>query len=210
MSAHHVVGLDPSLTHTAGHQMSDRLLSPMSSRPFAIKAELSRFAHPVARLQRIARDLDAELAMCESIAGGPGLMCVEGYAFGAMNQREALGEWGGQVRRIAYERGWRLLIVPPTTLKKYVTGKGVAEKDMMMLEVLDRWGYKPTDNNDADAYALGRLGVEYLGWERGEPTTKRVAELFAVTPKQPKTEKKKAQKQKGLAVWEPAHVGVPL
>ena len=49
------------------------------------------------------------------------------------------------------------LQVPPTTLKKYATGKGTAKKQEMLLQIYKRWGVEFNDDNAADAYALGRL-----------------------------------------------------
>lgn len=204
MKSYNVLGVDPSLTHTAAHHWSSSFLAD-GSLPFSIKSTPDQFDHSIARIDALAKAFEHELATAERLHGGPGLLVVEGYAFGAANQREALGEWGGQVRRIAYARGWRILVVPPTTLKKYVTGKGVCEKDGVRMEVLDRWAYKSIDNNDADAYALARLGLDYLAFERGDTISKSTVELFKFTAKQPKTDKRKAQKAKGLVVMEPAN-----
>lgn len=49
------------------------------------------------------------------------------------------------------------LIVPPTVLKKYTTGKGNAKKIDMMESVKTNWGIDFDDDNAADAYSLGRL-----------------------------------------------------
>lgn len=50
--------------------------------------------------------------------------------------------------------------VPPTTVKKFTTGKGVAQKDLMMLNVYKKWGFTPKDNNDADAYAICQMLIQ--------------------------------------------------
>lgn len=51
------------------------------------------------------------------------------------------------------------LLVPPTTLKKYATGKGNAKKQEMMLQMYKRWGVELTDDNAADSYALARIAA---------------------------------------------------
>lgn len=51
------------------------------------------------------------------------------------------------------------LQIPPMTLKKYATGKGNAKKQEMLLQMYKRWGVEFTNDNAADAYALGRMAA---------------------------------------------------
>ncbi len=92
----------------------------------------------------------------------PGLCVVEGYSFASKNGREAAGELGCVLRLLCHDAGVPLLVVPPSTLKKYVTGKGTADKAQMMLRVYQRWGFDPSDDHQADAYALAQFGRESL------------------------------------------------
>ena len=89
------------------------------------------------------------------------LVAVEGYSFGSQNAREAMGEWGGLLRWLLWKDGYRFIVVPPTTLKKFTTGKGNAKKDMMILEVFKKWGYSAQSNDDADSYALAQLAKAF-------------------------------------------------
>lgn len=54
-------------------------------------------------------------------------------------------------------------MVPPTTLKKFVTGKGNAEKSLMIREVYKRWGFDAADDNQADAVGLLQVGRAVIG-----------------------------------------------
>ena len=47
--------------------------------------------------------------------------------------------------------------VPPSTLKKYVTGRGNAQKSEMLLQVFKRWNVEFNDDNAADSYGLARI-----------------------------------------------------
>jgi len=88
--------------------------------------------------------------------------CMEGYAFGSQMANMA-GELGGIVKftLLSYfqERpGAFPLIVPPPSLKKYVTGKGQGvSKSQMMLHVYKKWGVELNDDNAADSYSLAHL-----------------------------------------------------
>ena len=61
--------------------------------------------------------------------------------------------------KIAYDRGVKRVSVSPSQVKKWLTGKGNADKAMMVEEVKKR-GYNPTDDNQADAIAIMLLAKE--------------------------------------------------
>jgi len=95
-------------------------------------------------------------------------VAMEGYAFGSQ-MANMLGELGGMVKLTLREFGMYPLIVPPTTLKKYVCGKGQGiPKSHMLLYVYKRWGVELTDDNAADAYSLARLvaGMHKTAFEK--------------------------------------------
>jgi Holliday junction resolvasome RuvABC endonuclease subunit len=50
-------------------------------------------------------------------------------------------------------------LIPPTTLKKYATGKGTSKKQEMLLQMYKRWSVEFNDDNAADSYALARLAA---------------------------------------------------
>jgi Holliday junction resolvasome RuvABC endonuclease subunit len=93
---------------------------------------------------------------------------MEGYAFGSQ-MANMLGELGGMVKLTLLDFRLYPLIVPPTTLKKYVTGKGTGvPKSQMLLFVYKKWNVDITDDNAADSYALARLvsGYRTLAYEK--------------------------------------------
>ena len=91
-------------------------------------------------------------------------VALEGYAFGSQMANMA-GELGGLVRLTLWDtytehepQAKYPLVVPPTSLKKYVTGKGTGVgKSQMMLAVYKKWDVEFTDDNAADSYGLARL-----------------------------------------------------
>jgi len=95
-------------------------------------------------------------------------VAMEGYAFGSQ-MANMLGELGGMVKLTLHSFGVYPLIVPPTNLKKYVTGKGNGiSKSQMLLHVYKKWDAEFTDDNAADAYALAHLvsGSYNLAYEK--------------------------------------------
>ena len=55
------------------------------------------------------------------------------------------------------------LKVPPSTLKKYATGRGNAKKVEIVLAVYKQFGKEIKDDNEADAYVLAKVASGYSG-----------------------------------------------
>jgi hypothetical protein len=100
-------------------------------------------------------------------------VAMEGYAFGT-TMAHMLGELGAIVKLTCYEElakfeGKYPYIIPPTTLKKYITGKGTGvQKNQILLNVYKKWGVEFNDDNAADSYALAMLaaGKGELAYEK--------------------------------------------
>lgn len=95
---------------------------------------------------------------------GIDLVVVEGIAFGirkttSLAQLSALNYL---VRMQCWENSVPFVIVSPNTLKKFITGKGVGEKDQMMLAAYKKWDFSPSDNNICDAFGLAQIGKALL------------------------------------------------
>ncbi|MGI5136328.1 MULTISPECIES: hypothetical protein [unclassified Streptomyces] len=98
-------------------------------------------------------------------------LCYEGYAYGAKYRREELGELGAMMKTalaLAFPSHFedRVHAVAPSTVKKFATGSGRADKDKVMLAVYMRWQYQPPSHDVADAYTLAHI-AEAL--DRPEP-----------------------------------------
>lgn len=148
-----VIGIDLSLTGTGftvleqdGKLIADGVLK---SGPTKTKVEeLERLREIIRLLFLTIDETNAELAV------------IEGLAFMA-HQTTAIMQLAGLnylLRNALYERSIPFVIVAPSTLKKFVTGKGNSPKDIMMLETYKRWGVSILDNNQCDAYGLARIG----------------------------------------------------
>lgn len=94
----------------------------------------------------------------------PDLVVIEGPAFGISKTTSIfqLGELAGIVKRDLFTTNHPFIIVPPSQLKKFVTGKGNAKKDLMLLAVHKKYGEDFEDDNLCDAYVLARYGFQFL------------------------------------------------
>lgn len=70
----------------------------------------------------------------------PSLAVIEGYSYGSHQGMAGLAELGGVVRLLLLDMGVPFIVVQPTTNKKFATGKGNAEKDLMLKRVFQHWG----------------------------------------------------------------------
>lgn len=91
-------------------------------------------------------------------------VAMEDYSFGSKSQGHSIGEGGGVTKLAMYqvvenEESTPLTLVPPTTLKKFVLGKGQGEKNQILLSVYKRWGVDLDRDDHADAYGLSRVAA---------------------------------------------------
>lgn len=92
---------------------------------------------------------------------------VEGYAYGAKYQRESLAELGGVIRRYLYVNKFNFWIIPPTSIKMFVTGTGKASKNYMKKRTKEKWQQIFKSDDVCDAYGVARLGMQVMKSYRG-------------------------------------------
>lgn len=116
----------------------------------------------VTRLAEIQNHVVSTLS--EALESGPIKdIAIEGYAYGREFGVAQSGELGGAVKLALYrmkklDQGRYPMIVAPTSLKKYITGKGTGvQKNQILLNVFKKWGVEFTDDNAADSYGLAHL-----------------------------------------------------
>jgi len=96
----------------------------------------------------------------------------------------------GVIRYGLYRRGIKYLLVSPTQLKKFATGKGNSEKNLVIRAVFQRFNIEADDDNAADAVTLLHIGKAIAGlWE---PTMDAQREVVAQLKKENPWLKKEA------------------
>jgi Holliday junction resolvasome RuvABC endonuclease subunit len=104
----------------------------------------------------------------------PTAFVFEGPGF-ASKVAHALGQLHGVVKLSLWRRGFLLGDVPPSTLKKFVTGCGNAEKNQVMKHVFKRWGFDSDDDNECDAFACSMAGLCHFGGGGTQAQQKAIA-----------------------------------
>ena len=153
-----IAGLDPSLTGTG-------VVILNADSKIGHTSELIRTKKAEGTYGELFRLREIRDKACDMIdAAGCSLVVMEGLAFMARNTTALV-----QLSALNYLIRDRLqnlcipfVIVAPSTLKKFVTGKGNAKKDSMYLETYKRFGVSFTDDNLCDAYGLAKVGEAIL------------------------------------------------
>lgn len=144
-SKSYVIGLDLSLNGT-GLCVLDGEGNIALSTCIKNKAKLSGFDRIIAVREKV-------ISIIKEYQ--PTLIAIEGYSMG---QKAGVHfdtvELSGQIKVWLYQTGYKFCLVPPTTLKKFITGKGNSKKNVMLMEILSRWGIKFLSDDEGDAYGL--------------------------------------------------------
>jgi crossover junction endodeoxyribonuclease RuvC len=147
-----VAGIDPSLTSTGLIAFNEQgeMIAQKNIKPKKRKG--------MERLKYIKEEILSFLKenKIEKVA-------IESYAFGVRKSRTKfqLGELGGVVRLLLFENDIEYLDVAPPTLKKFVTGSGDADKEIVIFSVLSRWNQDFGTNSDlADAFGLAKMAFD--------------------------------------------------
>lgn len=176
----YAIGIDPSLTNTGVVTLGGGLLRAIDN----IKSKKSGDTptDEMLRLTTIVDDLVRPLPKNTT-----GLVAIEGLAFAARNT-SSLSQLSGlnyMLRDAILNRddlAFKLIVVAPTSLKKFVTGKGNCQKDLMFLKTYKRWKLTFTDNNLCDAHGLARIAEAVLN--PGVKLTRPQQEVVTLVKKQ--------------------------
>lgn len=91
------------------------------------------------------------------------LVIIEGYSYAGKFNNAFQYELGSCLRYQMHLDENAYVEVPPTSLKKFVCGKGNAKKDLMLLGVYKMWDFDTENDNEADAYGLAQFGRAIIG-----------------------------------------------
>lgn len=149
-----ILGVDPSLRSTGyayrrngalvtGLITTDKLRGP--HRLFYVRLQLSKILE----------------------ASEPTLIVFEDYAMGARgNNMFHIGELGGLLKVLAWERGIDYIEVPPTVMKSVIALNGRADKKEVRTALKVRFGLTVQQYDEADATGLMLLGEMKTGVRR--------------------------------------------
>lgn len=148
-----IIGLDLSLASTGVARIGPDFttVTRVTSR-----AGASDTGTLVRRLAGIVDDIRVLVPVGSSVA-------VEGPAYGRHQGQHLLGGLWWMVRDMLADRACDVIVIPPSTLKKYATGRGNAKKDEVLAAVIRRYpDVDVTGNDEADALVLAAMCARFL------------------------------------------------
>jgi crossover junction endodeoxyribonuclease RuvC len=155
-----VIGLDLS-TARVGFAATDGELLSISGHA---KAD-----DPYRRLHELRREIARAI---RDHPPRPTVAVVEDYALGGkpgtfgILSKIRLGEIGGIVRTDLFELDVPIALVRPSTLKRFATGNGNADKPAMVARAHELGG-SPRNDDEADAFHARRMGICAYGDRQG-------------------------------------------
>jgi crossover junction endodeoxyribonuclease RuvC len=94
------------------------------------------------------------------------LVVIEDFSFASKGASLfQIAGLGYIVRHWLWKNQIDFILVPPTVLKKFVTGAGNSDKSVMLMKILKNWDVEILDDNIGDAYGLSRIGRAILEWD---------------------------------------------
>lgn len=169
-----VLGLDLSLTSTGGALGSGGALGgqPYTFLIRSARKGWARMDSQVNRIGQAVKEYD------------PDLIAVEGPAYHSAAQgsywHENAGLWWEVTTRI-WKSGRPMVIIAPSVLKKFATGKGNADKGDMRIAAVTRFGLTQIGPDEADALWLAAACCQQYGLPLVKLPAEQVAALTALS-----------------------------
>lgn len=149
------LGLDLSLTSTGL-----AVVDPVGYHAWTARPPRGMTGH-----DRLAWILDQIWDIAYSYEGGHRVV-VEGPSYGSQagqkGHHERAGLWWLVTQKL-WAGNVQYVVMPPSALKKYATGKGNASKDEVLLATAKRFPAFNGGNDAADALWLAAAGADHLG-----------------------------------------------
>lgn len=156
------VGLDMSLSSTGiciktGNEIK---VETIKSKPDTAENDLARLKWIVAEVMR-------------RIPKGVSMISIEDF-FTPGNAQQIgaaikLAMLGTAMRLALYDAGMPFFVISPSSLKKYILGKGVGQKSLIVMAVYKTWGIEVKDDNQADAMVLAHIAEALDGSKTDYP-----------------------------------------
>lgn len=156
-----VVGIDPSLRATGVAGVGGmRTIRTDGSDKDSLRTRAVRLHNACADILTAIYDVSRDARK-----GADLLVVIEApYAIGQGKGLDRAGLWWLVVDALDGEEGTDVVQVSTNQRMQYATGKGSADKDVVMLDAARRYpdaGF--TNNNEADAFILRAMGCDALG-----------------------------------------------
>lgn len=174
-----VAGIDPGLSHlglcvitqSGQTQSSHKRSAPVKDHddPTQRVARYNVLVHSVFEFLDCWRP-SLVLVEAHPLLGGK----ARDSSFGRRDRDELMGILYADLAGTSYVR--RVIEVYPSTLKKFITNDGRADKSAIVGALIKKWGVSFGSEHEFESFALAKMACTLLGWE--EQITKRQRECL--------------------------------
>lgn len=191
LQVRYVLGLDPSVCHT-GWALYDRAEEQFTYGTFEPPGEV---VGDLPRMDFMRQRLLELLSGLQPGSYGRLAVFIEGMAFAAQgNVALQLAGVGFILRLALWERAIRYCEITPNQAKKFLTGKGQAQKNLILLKTFQKYGIECGNDNEADAINFNMIGRAALGWTT--PKNEAERSVVAALNRGPQAKVRKPRKPK--------------
>ena len=151
-----IMGIDPSLSATGWYLLD-------------IENRNSKYGEINSKRKEIERLMDIEEGIKNQLPMAKLELAVMEKAFYSPYYGSAIGnvELGAILKRLFHIEGIPLVLVVPTTLKKWITGSGKSKKNEILRKAYQKWGISESEHI-TEAFALAKIGEMVLKKENKE------------------------------------------
>lgn len=177
----HVFGIDPSLSNSGIAHFSPDSETPWLGHVITKPPAVDDTEGNAWRILDVAKGIYGQVMRRVPAGVDNVLVVIEGPSIGSVNGKpdERAGlRW--QLVCAFVREGFRVVLVPPATVKLYWVRKGNAKKAAMLGWARQRYQIPIRDDNEADALALAHMGATHLGMIGVAIPTVMVVELDKV------------------------------
>jgi crossover junction endodeoxyribonuclease RuvC len=88
---------------------------------------------------------------------------IEDFSFGSKGSGlSEIHGLGWIIRHYLWKNKIEFTLIPPTVLKKFATGKGNSDKNIILKEIYKLWNVDLYNDNEADAFVLSMIGRAFM------------------------------------------------
>jgi len=156
-----ILSIDQSITST-GYAIieGEKLITSGTLQPKHLKTTVEKIIYITNHLESLVNN--------DSIS----YIAREGFSFGSKNRAFVLGGLGYAIDCLFHkEYKNRYYIIPPSIVKKFITGSGNAKKDQMMLQTYKKYQMEFKNNDECDAFSIGMFLHNFLIWNKRKQET---------------------------------------
>jgi crossover junction endodeoxyribonuclease RuvC len=169
-----IIGIDPSLSGTSlvalkngEHKIS---LNIKTKKEASVKGKKqSQNENLIERFTRLRYIYKETLKFL--LKTNPEAIAIEGYGFAGSNlstQAEVTGVISMAIMEFIEKSKNEIhfFVIPPTSVKKFVTGKGNCDKNLVLKEIFKKWNFDTNNDNEADAYSISKICQELFHYKK--------------------------------------------